>query len=113
MLNTPYGYWFLAEIIAFVLAPAILFLYAARKRKVGLIQFTALTTIIGVIINRLNISMIALNWQLPEREFFDWREFVIVVAIVTIEVLVYRWIVNRMPVLREHPDYTDLYKLRL
>ena len=49
--------------------------------------------------------MIALNWQLPHREFFEWREFLIVIAVITIEVLVYRWILNRMPVLRQHPDY--------
>ncbi len=70
-----------------------------------LIQFAALITIIGIIINRLNVSLIALNWQLPHRELFNWREFLIVIAVITIEILVYRWIVNRMPVLREHPEY--------
>jgi hypothetical protein len=28
-----------------------------------------------------------------------------VITIVTIHILVYRWIVTRMPVLREHPMY--------
>ncbi len=71
----------------------------------GLMQFTAVLTIIGIVINRLNVSLIALNWQLPHREFFNWKEFLIVIAVITIEILVYRWIVNRMPVLREHPEY--------
>ena len=105
LLDTPFGYWFLAEVLVFVLLPCFLFVYASRKRKVGLTQFTALFTIIGVIINRLNVSLIALNWQLPHRELFNWKEFVIVVGIVAIQLLVYRWIVNRMPVLREHPEY--------
>ena len=107
LLDTPFGYWFLAEVLVFVLLPCFLFVYASRKRKVGLTQFTALFTVIGVIINRLNVSLIALNWQLPHRELFNWKEFVIVVGIVAIQVLVYRWIVNRMPVLREHPEYKD------
>ncbi len=107
LLNTPYGYWFLVEIVIFVLLPCFLFVYAGRRRKVGLVQFTAMLTIIiiGIVINRLNVSLFALNWQLPNREFFNWREFLIVVAIVTIQILIYRWIVNRMPVLREHPEY--------
>jgi len=105
LLNTPFGYWFLVEVIIFVLLPCFLFVYGARKRKVGLIQLTALFTIIGVIINRLNVSLIALNWELPHRELFNWKEFVIVIAVIAIQVLVYKWIVHRMPVLREHPEY--------
>jgi len=105
LLNTPYGYWFLIELSIFVLLPWEIFVFAIKKNKVGLVQFAAILTIIGIIINRLNVSLIALNWQLPHHEIFNWREFLIVIAVITIEVLVYRWIVNRMPVLREHPDY--------
>ena len=105
LLNTPFGYWFLVEILIFVLLPCFLFVYGGRNRKVGLVQFTAIFTIIGVIINRLNVSLIALNWNLPHRELFNWKEFLIVIAIIAIQVLVYKWIVNRMPVLREHPEY--------
>lgn len=105
LLATTYGYWFLVELIVFVFIPCFLFVYGWRKRKVGLVQFTAIFTIIGVIINRLNVSLFALNWDLPHREFFDWREFLIIIAVITVQILVYRWIVNRMPVLREHPEY--------
>jgi hypothetical protein len=34
------------------------------------------------------------------------KEVVIAIAIVTVQILVYRWIVIRMPVLRDHPMYT-------
>ena len=105
LLNTPFGYWFLVEVIIFVLLPCFLFVYAGRKRMVGLMRFTALFTIIGIIINRLNVSLIALNWNLPHRELFNWKEFLIIIAVVTVQIMVYRWIVNRMPVLREHREY--------
>ncbi|MDP2917827.1 MAG: NrfD/PsrC family molybdoenzyme membrane anchor subunit, partial [Dehalococcoidia bacterium] len=105
LLNSPLGYWYLVEVVIFVLLPCFLFVYGSRKRKVGLVQFTAIFTIIGVVINRLNVSLIVLNWNLPHRELFNWKEFLIVIAIVAIEVLVYRWIVNRMPVLREHREH--------
>lgn len=101
LLNTPYGYWYLVELLGFVLIPTFLFAVATRARKVGLVQFTAVFTLVGVVLNRLNVSLIALNWKLPERELFNWKEFAIVVAIVAVELLVYRWIINRMHVLQD------------
>lgn len=104
LLNTPFGYWFLVEIFVFVLAPCFLLLIGSQMKKVGLVQFSALYAIIGVIINRLNVSLIALNWNLPNRELFNLREFLVVLAIVTTEILVYRWIVTRMPILRAEEE---------
>jgi Ni/Fe-hydrogenase subunit HybB-like protein len=105
LLNTPLGRWFLVEVFVFVFLPCVLFVIGSRKRKVGLVQFTAVFTLVGIIVNRFNVSLIALNWNLPHREFVHWKEVLIVIAVVTIQVLVYRWIVTRMPVLREHPKY--------
>ena len=105
LLNTPYGYWFLVEVVGFVLLPALLLGYASRSKKIGMVQATAALALVGVIINRLNVSLIAINWRLQERELFNWKEFLIVLSIVTIEVLLYRWIVRRMPVLRQHPEF--------
>ena len=109
LLNTPYGYWFLVEVLIFVLLPCFLLAFGGRRRNVGLVQFAALLTIIGIITNRLNVSLIALNWQLPHRELFNWKEFLIVIAVITIMILVYRWIVKRMPILREHQEYKSEY----
>ncbi len=67
----------------------------------------AVLTSIGIIMNRLNISIIAFNWQLPHRELFYWKEMIVVAAVIIIQILVYRWIVNRIPVLRTHPDHVD------
>ncbi len=107
LLNTSWGHWFLVEVFGFVLLPCFLFAYGVRNRSVGLVRFTAFFTILGIVVNRFNVSMIALNWKLPHREFFHWRELILVFTIITVEILVYRWIVNRMPVHREHPDYRE------
>lgn len=106
-LSTPYGYWFLIEIFVFVLLPCFLFSWAAQTRNVAVVRLTALLTVVGIIINRLNISIIAFNWHLPSAEsyFPHWMEFVISITVVTLAVLTFRWIVNRMPVLHEHPEY--------
>ncbi|MGB2697609.1 MAG: NrfD/PsrC family molybdoenzyme membrane anchor subunit [Candidatus Zixiibacteriota bacterium] len=108
LLSTPYGYWFLVELFGFVLLPSFLFAFGVRNGSVRLVRFTAFFTIIGLAVNRFNISLIALNWQLPHRVFFYWKEFIMVITIITIEILVYRWIVNRLPVYREHPQYQEV-----
>jgi Ni/Fe-hydrogenase subunit HybB-like protein len=105
LLNTTLGRWFLVEVFVFVLLPCFLFVIGSRKRWVGLVKATAVFTIVGIIVNRFNVSLIALNWNLPHREFIHWKEVLIAIAVVTIQVLIYRWIVTRMPVLREHPEY--------
>jgi len=60
---------------------------------------------IAIILNRLNTAYITFNWHFPHKELFYWKEVIVVIAVLTIEILVYRWIVNRMPVLRQHPDF--------
>ena len=103
-LNGSFGYWFLVEILILGIVP-FLYYYSTQNKNVSLVQKTAVLAMIGIILNRLNISMIAFNWSIPNRELFYWKEVIVVLAVITIEILVYRWIVNRMPVLRQHPDY--------
>jgi len=107
LLGTSWGLWYLIEILVFVLLPSFLFLHGTKGKNVVLVRFTALFTIIGIIINRFNVSLIAFNWNVPHRELFLLKEFIVIAAVFAIEILVYRWIVNRMPVLREHPDYKE------
>lgn len=101
LLATPLGLWFLVEVLLFVLLPCFLFVYGRRRGKTGLVQATAAFTILGIVLNRLNVSLITLNWNLPHRELFNWKEFMIILAVISVEILVYRWIVVRMPVLRD------------
>ncbi|HEX9016301.1 MAG TPA: NrfD/PsrC family molybdoenzyme membrane anchor subunit [Chloroflexota bacterium] len=103
-LNSAYGYWYLIEMFGFVLVPCVLFGMASKAKKVSLARFTAVVTVLGIVANRLTVSLVAFNWNLPERELLNVPELVIVVSVVTIEVLVYRWIVNRMPVLTDEPE---------
>jgi Ni/Fe-hydrogenase subunit HybB-like protein len=109
LLNTSWGTWFLIEVFGFVLVPCFLFAYGVRIRSAGLIRFTAFFTILGVALNRLTVSMFALNWKLPHREFLYWKELILVITIITVEILLYRWIVNRMPVHRDHPDFEEAH----
>jgi Ni/Fe-hydrogenase subunit HybB-like protein len=105
LLGTSWGLWYLVETLAFVLLPCFLFARGNRMKNVRLIRFTAGLTILGIIINRLNVVFITFNWNLPDRELFHFKEFYIFITVITLAILVYRWIINRMPVLFDHPDY--------
>ncbi|MFC2080553.1 hypothetical protein ACFLRQ_03665, partial [Bacteroidota bacterium] len=59
--NGPWGYWYLLEIVGFVVIPGILFLFGYRQAKVNLVRIAAVMSIIGIILNRMNISTIAFN----------------------------------------------------
>lgn len=110
LLGTSHGHWFLAEILLFVLAPGILLAAGVKKDSARAVRFGAFWAIAGVILNRLNVSLIMFNWSLPGHLHHlvpPLREAGIVLTVATIHILLFRWIVNRMPVLREHPDYLD------
>ncbi len=109
LLNTPMGGWFLVEMIVFVLVPCFMFAHAVRERNAGLVRATAVLTVAGIIVNRLNVSLIAFNWGVPDRYFPSWMEVVVTITIITLGLLTFRWIVNRMPVLYEHPEYRGVH----
>ena len=105
LINTNYGHWWLVEVIGFVLIPAFLFLIGVRNENVKLIRFTSVVTVIGVALNRVNQSIICFNWNVPDRYYPRWTEIVITITIITIGLITFRWIINRMPILYDHPDY--------
>ena len=106
-LTTSWGVWYLFELIGFVALPAFIYAIAVREKKLRLVRWAALISVFGVVLNRLNISLVAFNWQIPsaERYFPSWSEIVISLFVVTVGVVVYRFIVTRMPIFHEHPDY--------
>ena len=107
LLNTPLGHWFLVEVFIFVLFPCLLFTWAVRKSNAALVRFASIITVIGIIINRINVAIVGLNWNIEDRYFPSWMEFVVTITIITVGLLTFRWIVNRMPVLYEHPEYKE------
>ena len=106
-LSTGYGAWYLVELLGFVALPCFLYAVGVRDKNLALIKWTSALTVLGIVVNRFNVCLIAFNYHLPssERYFPSWMEIGISVFIVTIGVVVFRFIVTRMPVLYEHPGY--------
>jgi Ni/Fe-hydrogenase subunit HybB-like protein len=98
-LSTGWGAWYLLEIVGFVMIPIGLFLLGVAKKSSRVIGTAAVLSLIGIILNRLNISVIAFKWYLPVRYVPTWQEIVVTLAVLSAEIWVFRWVVNRMPVL--------------
>ncbi len=104
-LGTGWGLWYLVEVVGFVIVPGALFFVAVRDRRVRMIQVAAALTLVGIILNRLNISVIAFGWYSPNHYVPSWQEIVVTLAVVLSEIWVFRWVVNRMPVLGDSPQW--------
>lgn len=101
LINDFWGVWFLVEVIGFVLIPCFMFAYGVRNRSLGIIKVASVMTLIGIILNRLNISIIAFNWTAAVKYYPSWQEIVVTLMVIFTEIWVFRWIVTRMPVFQK------------
>jgi Ni/Fe-hydrogenase subunit HybB-like protein len=106
-LNTPMGYWYLLEMLGFVLLPMILFFISYRTNNISLIRVAAVITMLGIILNRLNVTVIGFRWDMAIRYVPSWMELVVTLAVIFTEIWIFRWVINRMPVLRDSPAWIN------
>lgn len=98
-LSTGWGAWYLFEMLMGVILPLIILAYSVRHRIMGLLRLGALLTVFGVVLNRMNTAMLTFNWKLGEREIPQWREIIITITLFSIYIIVYRFILYRLPIL--------------
>ncbi len=101
LMGDIWGVWYFVEVIGFVLVPCVMYAHAYRNRNRGLISIASVITLIGIVINRLNISIITFNWKSEVRYYPSWQEIVVTLMIISIEIWAFRWVVNRMRVFEE------------
>jgi len=106
-MDTGWGLWYLLEIAGFVLVPLVLFTYASRTSSTTLVRAAAALTLVGIVLNRLNVSVIAFKWYEAVRYVPSWMEIVVTLGVVCSEIWVFRWVVNRMPVLSAPPAWAE------
>jgi Ni/Fe-hydrogenase subunit HybB-like protein len=100
-----WGLWYLTEMVGFVLVPCILFTLAVRRRSESYARTAAILALVGIVLNRLNVSVIAYKWYEAVRYYPTWMEIVVTMAVIAAEIWVFRWVVNRMPVLNDPPGW--------
>jgi Ni/Fe-hydrogenase subunit HybB-like protein len=101
LVNDGWGVWYLVEVLGFVLVPALMFAFGFRHRSLRIIKLAAIMALIGIILNRLNVSVIAYNWYAEVPYFPSWQEFTVTFMVIFAELWVFRWFVTRMPVFSE------------
>ena len=90
----------------------VLLVYGGIRSKLTLVRTGAALALSGVILNRLNISVIAFRWDEPLHYVPTWMEIVVTAGIICAEIWVFRWIVTRMPVLGHRPAWAEKNKSR-
>src|SRR5512143_206793 len=60
-LGTGYGLWFLVELVGFVLLPCYFFAIGAREKNLKIVRRTAVWSVLGIVLNRFNVGLIAFN----------------------------------------------------
>jgi Ni/Fe-hydrogenase subunit HybB-like protein len=60
---------------------------------------------LGIVLNRLNVSIIGFQWTEPVRYVPTPYEVVVTLGVISAEIWVLRWVINRMPVLGESPAW--------
>ncbi|NQV16513.1 Ni/Fe-hydrogenase cytochrome b subunit [bacterium] len=99
-LSTSWGAWYLVEMVGFVILPLFLFIRGVKTGGPFIIKAASFITLIGIILNRLNISVIGFNWDAVDRYIPTWMEFEVTFAVLFLEIWIFRWVLHRLPVLR-------------
>ena len=99
LINDVWGLWFLVEVLGFVLVPGFMFAFGYKHRSLPIIRIASVLALLGVILNRLNVSVIAFKWYADVHYYPSWQEIVVTLMIICAEIWILRWMVTRMPVL--------------
>jgi Ni/Fe-hydrogenase subunit HybB-like protein len=102
LVNDGWGYWYLLEVLGFVLVPAFMFAFGYRNRSINIIKIASVMALLGVILNRLNVSIISFKWYAEVHYYPSWQEIVVTLMIIFTEIWILRWVVTRMPVFGPH-----------
>lgn len=102
-----WGAWYAVEILGLVALPMVLLIAGSRRRDLFMIRTGSAMALLGVVLNRLNISVIAFKWYSAAHYVPTWMEWVVTLAVISAELWVFRWVIYRMPVLGEKPDWAE------
>jgi Ni/Fe-hydrogenase subunit HybB-like protein len=99
--------WYLVEVLGLVALPMMLLVRGSMTRHLGMVKLGGILALSGVIVNRLNLSVIAFKWYEPVHYVPSWMELVVTAAVICAEIWVFRWIVLRMPILAGEGEHTS------
>jgi len=89
--------WWL-EMLVGVVIPFLMFLSAGARAKKGSLLTASLLVVIGLIVNRINVSVVGISSEGWPTYYPYWAEIFITLGIMSIGILVYRLAVKTLPI---------------
>ena len=60
----------------------------------SLLEVAALITMVGIIINRLNVTVIGFKWDAAVPYVPSWMEIAVTLTVLFVEIWIFRWIIT-------------------
>jgi Ni/Fe-hydrogenase subunit HybB-like protein len=108
---SPYSLLWWAEIIIGVILPIILFSLPTVKQSRKLLFWTAILVIIGLIINRFNVSLLALEPRPGTSYFPHWMEFAISAGLIADALLIFMAANRVLPIMHHETTAQSVLKV--
>jgi len=94
----PDGLWYLVEVAGFTLLPWSSTSSPSSGKRAARPDHRVPHGL-RVVLNRMNISVIAFKWYEAVRYYPSWMEIWVTLAVISMELWVFQWVINRMPIL--------------
>ena len=108
---SPYSLLWWAEIIIGVILPILLFSLPTVKQSRKLLFWTAILVIIGLIINRFNVSLLALEPRPGTSYFPHWMEFAISAGLIADALLIFMAANRVLPIMHHETTAQSVPKV--
>jgi len=94
-----HGKWWLVEMLVFIALPCGLLAFGSKRESLPIMRWGAAIGVLGIVVNRLNVSVIAWDWKSTNHYVPSLIEVWVSLTLVCIGVVMFRWIVLRMDIL--------------
>ena len=105
-VNNMESWTFITEMLLLIVPAYLLLFKSIRTNKTGLLT-SAVVLIVGVLLNRLNASSLGLAHYFNKVYVPSFTELLITLGLISLEVLIYIFIVENFPVIEEHAKGTE------
>lgn len=101
------SWMFALEILGGVVIPMVLLSQKRIRNSIAGLFTSALMVVLGIVVNRINVFLIAYRPLYPEQTYFpSWMEIAVTIGLFSGMILVYRWFVITFPVIAVHSGST-------
>jgi len=99
------SWMFAIEILGGVILPLVLLSLTRVRNSISGLFSSALMVVLGVVLNRINVFLIAYRPLYPEKIYFpSWMEIGVTLGLFSGMILVYRWFAMTFPVISVHSE---------